>query len=274
MRVRDVLGTAWSVVWKLLAIGSFVLGAALIPYPVIPSNPVTTSISNGFSSYFNPPTQPSVVSAEVNVPWISVPKLNYTSTQPIDIVFSLSGGKLVVGQPLNLTVSLDAPTSLIGLYGSPIVTVGLDSALAYPFTQRVNVLQSCPPLEIDCFLNGYSPTFSRLVFNTTSGIGPWVKSQTIEYTVSGSFGATVHVLPNPFSPEFSVLPVPSLDLPFHTTQLYTISSQDTVLGYRNAQTTLTVSLFTLGVASLQVSRWKPKPRYASMKKGERPSYVT
>src|SRR6266566_2200590 len=107
MRIREVwwsaeriLGPAWSVFWKLLAIGSVVLGTSLIPYPVIPSNPVTTPISNSLSSYFNPPAQPSVVSAEVNVPWISIPKLNYTSTQPMDLVFSLSGGKLVVGQPL------------------------------------------------------------------------------------------------------------------------------------------------------------------------------
>ena len=251
----------WRAAWFLVALVSFFFGVLLLPIQLIPSNPITNPIAKQFSSYFNPPAQPSDVSAIVDVPWIHIPQLNYTSTQPLGLFFSLSDGQLVAGLPLNLTVSLDAPPSLIGLYGSPIITVSLDSALVYPFTRGIWSIQDCYPTDTECSLNAIQPSFDRLIFNTSSILGPWVASQRVEYTVSGSFGATVHIFPNPFKSSFNELPVPSLDLPFHTSQLYTIASQETVANQRNGQFVTSLTLIILGVASLGI-RGHAEPDYA------------
>jgi hypothetical protein len=198
----------------------------------------------------------------------------YTFYQPLELVFNLTGGNLVVGQNLTLSVTIDMPASLLGAYDNPVITVSLDNALVYPFTtKQLNwaYLQSCPPMDISCFLNTGTPSFDRLVFNTNqstqvNGMGPWTESQEIEYTVAGSFAATVNIFPPIYSrasEQYGFVQT------FHTPTLYAISSQETIISQRNGLLTTALTFFILGVAALEVrshsdrsdseqTKWKKK----------------
>jgi hypothetical protein len=259
----------------------FFVGTLFLPYQIIPSNKYTDWISSRVSQNFNPPSQPSVVSSEILLPFIKQPPIYYnitqgnvmifyayTVSQPLELVFNLTGN-LIVGQNLTLTVTMDMPASLLGAYDWPIVTVSLDDALAYPFaTKQVSwgYLNSCPSMDISCFLNFGTPSFSRLVFNTNESknvnqMGPWTESQPIEYTVSGSFGATVDVYPPVFSrasQDYGFVQT------FHTQTLYTISGQETVVNRRNAEYSTGLALYIIALAFLEITltvitEW-PKPR--------------
>lgn len=278
MKVKKAFG--WTIrialtsLFLIVTLACFFFGTLFLPYQFIPSNLLPDQVSRvakNVSTYFSPPAQPAIIGAEIQIPFFSIPATfynitqdhiiefqQYTAYQPMELMFNLTGGDLVINQHLTLTVTMGMSASLLAAYGSPIVTVSLDNALAYPFTNyemNLKNLNSCPPLVPACWLNLENPSFDRLIFNTSRSnnvaqMGPWSASQEIVYTVSGSFGATINVipsLPSPSAAEFGIIQT------YHTPALYTIYSQDVITNKRNALFETALALYILGVAFLDVS---------------------
>ena len=147
------------------------------------------------------------------------------------ILTAASGGNVVAGQELSISITMTAPSSLawhvISIY------LNLDSALIYPLSTDPTTL---------------GPLFAYVNLYQASNHYRWSGTQTIIYSQAGSFGATVIFIRN--DTHTATQNYGTFDQAIGP--IIQIASPDTIIAEQNQGLTLGLTCFILAFAALDL----------------------
>jgi hypothetical protein len=187
----------------------------------------------------------------------------------VSVVLSLpNGGSYIVANPIFMNVTLYLPVDVYPMFNVGAVDVIADGALAFgeqipPYlTAEFPSASNITTIFLANTTNVFSPNYARFYISDTSKLitipssGPptsgvyeiWQGVNTIEYSTAGQFGLTISF----YNQKFIHSGILFTGVTMHTFPFITIISPDTLEIQRNNAVTISLTLFILMFAAIDV----------------------